>query len=89
MLQENMKHKEERIHATQKPADLYTYLYQLADLKPGDTVLDPFLGSGSSRIAAYDMGLDFTGYEMNKVYFDLQNDRFDRHTAQYSLFVED
>lgn len=64
-------------------------MYQLADLKPGDTVLDPFLGSGSSRIAAYDMGLDFTGYEMNRVYFDLQNDRFDRHTAQYSLFVED
>ena len=89
MLQENMKNKEERIHATQKPVDLYVYLYQLADLKPGDSVLDPYLGSGSSRIAAYDMGLDFIGYETNKTYYRLQEERFERHTAQINLFLEE
>lgn len=89
MLQENMKNKEERIHATQKPVDLYVYLYQLADLKPGDSVLDPYLGSGSSRIAAYDMGLDFIGYEINKTYYRLQEERFERHTAQMNLFLEE
>ena len=87
MLQENMKNKEERIHATQKPVDLYVYLYHLADLKPGDTILDPYLGSGSSRIAAHDMGFNFTGYEINETYFKLQKERFERHTAQMSLFV--
>ena len=81
-----MKNKEERIHATQKPVDLYVYLYHLADLKPGDTILDPYLGSGSSRIAAHDMGFNFTGYEINETYFKLQEERFERHTAQMSLF---
>ena len=87
MLQEDMKHKEERIHATQKPIDLYRYLYNLCGLKSGDTVLDPFLGSGSSRIAAYDMGLGFVGYEKNEVYSRLMQERFERHTAQMNLFL--
>ena len=89
MLQEDMKHKEERIHATQKPVALYSYLYRLAKLKPGDKVLDPYLGSGSSRIAAYDMGLDFTGYEIDPTYFALEEERFARHTAQMNLFVDE
>ena len=89
MLQENMKRKEERIHATQKPVDLYVYLYQLAELSPGESVLDPYLGSGSSRIAAYDMGFSFTGCEINQTYYKLQEERFERHTAQMNLFVEE
>ena len=88
MLQENMKHKEERIHATQKPIDLYRYCYQLAGLKEGDTVLDPYVGSGSSRIAAYEMGLNYIGYEISPVYWQLQEERFERHTAQMSLWED-
>ena len=88
MLQEDMKNKEVRIHATQKPAALYRYCYQLADLKNGDKILDPYLGSGSSRIAAYDMGLDFWGYEIDKTYFDLQEERFAKHAAQMNLFID-
>ena len=87
MLQQDMKNKEIRIHATQKPVALYRYCYQLAELKSGDKVLDPYLGSGSSRIAAYDMGLNFTGYEISPVYFDLQEERFAKHTAQQNLFL--
>lgn len=87
MLQQDMKNKEVRIHATQKPVALYRYCYQLAELKSGDKVLDPYLGSGSSRIAAYDMGFDFIGYEISPVYFDLQEERFAKHTAQQNLFL--
>lgn len=87
MLQQNMKEKEVRIHATQKPVDLYAYIYRLAKAKPGDRVLDPYLGSGSSRIAAYDMGLSFWGYEIERVYFDLQEERFEAHAAQGNLFL--
>ena len=50
-------------------------------------ILDTHLGSGSSRIAAYDAGLDFVGYEIDKEYFDKQEERFAAHAAQMSLFV--
>ena len=86
MLQENMKEKEIRYHPTQKPVALFTYCYQLAGLKPGDTVLDCYMGSQSSRIAAYDMGLNYIGYEISEVYFNIGNERFEEHAAQISLF---
>lgn len=44
------------------------------------------LGSGSSRIAAWDAGLDFVGYEIDPDYFAAQEKRFMDHTAQLSLF---
>ena len=39
------------------------------------------------NIAAYDAGLDFVGYEIDKTYFDLQEQRFEKHTAQQNLFL--
>ena len=53
----------------------------------GDTVLDPFLGSGTTRIAAYDLGRNFVGYEIDKEYFDKQEKRFAEHSAQLNLFL--
>ena len=53
----------------------------------GDMVFDPFLGSGTTRIAAYDLKRDFIGCEISKEYFDKQEERFERHAAQMSLFV--
>lgn len=55
----------------------------------GDTVFDPFLGSGTTRIAAYDLNRDFIGTEISKEYFDKQEERFARHTAQTSLFIDE
>lgn len=77
--------QEGTIHPTQKPVVLYRWLYQRY-AKPGDKILDTHLGSGSSRIAAYDAGLDFIGYEIDKEYFDKQEERFAAHTAQINLF---
>ena len=54
--------------------------------KKGDKILDTHLGSGSSRIAAYDMGFDFIGIEIDKEYFDKQEKRFKEHCTQGSLF---
>ena len=76
-----------RFHPTQKPPELYAWIYKHF-AQPGDKILDTHLGSGSSRIAAYDAGLDFVGYEIDKYYFERQEERFARHTAQMSLFVE-
>ena len=85
MLQGDMKNKEHRIHPTQKPIKLYKWIFQNY-AKPTDKILDTHLGSGSSRIAAYDAGLDFTGYELDKDYYEAQELRFKKHTSQGSLF---
>lgn len=88
MLQEDMKHKEKRIHATQKPVALYTWRFKRY-AKRGDRILDTHLGSGSSRIAAYDLGLDFVGCELDPTYFKLQEERFNEYAAQQSFFILD
>lgn len=74
-----------RIHPTQKPISLYAWIYSRF-AKPGDKILDTHLGSGSSRIAAWDAGLDFCGYEIDPDYFAAQEQRFREHTAQMTLF---
>ena len=73
------------IHPTQKPVILYKWLLKNY-AKPGYRILDTHLGSGSSRIAAHDMGFDFEGYEIDKDYFDAQEKRFQNHIKQQSLF---
>jgi site-specific DNA-methyltransferase (adenine-specific) len=87
MLQGDMKNKEDRFHPTQKPVALYRWIFHHY-AKQGDKILDTHLGSGSSRIAAYDAGLDFVGYEIDETYFRLQEERFARHTSQMSLFID-
>jgi len=84
MLQQNMKDKEQRIHPTQKPVALYKWLLQNY-AKQGDKILDTHLGSGSSRIAAYEMGFDFTAFELDKEYFEAQEKRYKAHIAQLKL----
>jgi site-specific DNA-methyltransferase (adenine-specific) len=75
----------ERIHPTQKPVALYKWLLQNY-AKQGDKILDTHLGSGSSRIAAYDMRFDFTAFELDKEYFDAQEKRFHQFKSQLKLF---
>lgn len=75
----------DRIHPTQKPVALYQWIFGKY-AKDGDKILDTHLGSGSSRIAAYNAGLDFVGCEIDKDYFDAQEKRFFEHTRQISLF---
>lgn len=76
---------EKRFHPTQKPIALYEWVYQQF-AKPGDKILDTHLGSGSSRLAAYTMGLDFVGCEIDPDYFKAQEERFENYTNQTSLF---
>lgn len=86
IMQGNKRLNEIRIHPTQKPIALYEWIYSRYT-KPGDKILDTHLGSGSSRIAAYDAGLDFVGCEIDPDYFDLEEQRFERHTAQVRFDV--
>ena len=73
-----------KIHPTQKPVKLYKWLLNRY-AKPGDRILDTHVGSGSSRIACHEMGFDFTGYEIDKDYWQAQEDRFYHATRQKEL----
>lgn len=87
--QQGDKSKNEvRIHPTQKPVALYTWILQKY-ARPGDKILDTHLGSGSSRIAAYDLGFDFVGCEIDEDYFEAQETRFLKHSAQENLFLQE
>ena len=74
-----------RFHPTQKPVALYAWIFQNF-AKPGMRILDTHLGSGSSRIAAYDAGLDFVGYEIDRTYFEKAEERYKKHISQLDLF---
>lgn len=78
--------KESRFHPTQKPIALYKWIFQNY-AKPGWRILDTHLGSGSSRIAAYDMGLDFYSCELDPDYFAAQEKRFSDHISKPQLFA--
>lgn len=75
--QGNKKLNEKRIHPTQKPVILYKWLLEKY-ANPEGKILDTHLGSGSSRIAAYKLGFDFYATEIDKEYFDAQEERFRR-----------
>lgn len=82
--QGNKSKNEVRIHPTQKPVYLYEWLLKKY-AEPGYTILDTHLGSGSSRIAAHNLGFDFFGYEIDKTYFQDQEKRFKEHIKQIRL----
>lgn len=86
MLQQNMKDKEARIHPTQKPVALYSWIYQNY-LPDGGIVLDTHLGSGSNRIAADKAGnIDFVGCELDKDYFEAQEKRWKEYKQQLTIW---
>jgi len=61
-------------HPTQKPEKLMSHFIKILTNK-GDMVLDPFMGSGTSGVAAVKSGRDFTGIEINKTYFKIAKKR--------------
>ena len=83
--QGNKKLNEKRIHPTQKPIKLYSWIYKNY-LPNGGKVIDTHLGSGSNRIAAeLTNNIDFTGYELDKEYFDAAEKRWQIHIAQQKI----
>lgn len=73
------------IHPCQRPLALYKWLLKNY-AKPGDKILDTHMGSQSSRIAAYDMGFDYWGFEIDKEYFEAGCKRFEDFKNQLKLF---
>lgn len=86
MLQGDMKNKEQRIHPNQKPVKLYEWLLTNY-AKPGQRILDTHLGSGSSAIAANNLGFEFVGMELDADYFKAACQRIEQATAQTRMFA--
>ena len=84
MLQGNMKDKEIRIHPTQKPVALYSWLLSKY-AKPGDKIIDTHAGSASSLIACHMHGLEFIGFEIDPEYYLLANERLIAEMSQMRL----
>ena len=68
------QHAEREDHPTQKPLEIVERMVR-ASCPPGGTVLDPFMGSGTSAVAALRNGRDFIGFELNPDYFAIVEKR--------------
>ena len=76
---------ERDIHPTQKPVNLIRR-FILASTNEGDTVLDPFMGSGTTAIACIKEKRHFIGFELSKEYFDKACRRIKAEQAQLTLW---
>ena len=72
---ETIRSREAKLHPDRFPAELPIRCIKLAGLKPGSIVLDPFMGSGTTGIAAKNLGMDFIGIEISDKYFEIANRR--------------
>ena len=68
-------------HPTVKPLKLMTYLITIGS-RPGDTILDPFLGSGTTGVAAAILNRNFIGFEINESYFEIAENRIKARQTQ-------
>ena len=72
------------IHPTQKPVKLFEWIIKNY-AKEGDTICDPFFGSGSCLVAAVRMGHQFIGFEKEKTYFEKAQIRIKAAQSQGKL----
>jgi len=84
------KHKAKNIHPTVKPLKLMSYLVTIGS-RPGDTILDPFMGSGTTGVASKILHRDFIGFEIEGKYFEIAQQRIENKVAKgdISMFEED
>ena len=81
------KGQEERHgHPTQKPLEVMKWC--IGHAPQSDTILDPFMGSGTTGVAAVQMGRDFIGIEREPKYFDIACKRIEQAQRQGDLFIE-
>ena len=72
-------------HPTRKPVDLMRYIVRLS-VRPGRAALDPFMGSGTTGVAAVQMGRKFIGIEREPKYFDIACKRIEDAQRMGDMF---
>lgn len=76
-----MKKAERTSHPTQKPLAMLEYILRGLS-NPDDTILDPFVGSGSTLVACHRTGRKGIGFELNEEYYEMARKRLEQETAQ-------
>lgn len=74
-----------KLHPTQKPLELMRYMVRTYS-NPGDLVLDPFMGSGTTAVACVLEKRDFIGFELDEAYFHSANKRLRDLTGPFKLY---
>lgn len=76
---------EKKVHPTMKPLKVMLWTIE----KAGDvnTIFDPFMGSGTTGVAAIQMGRKFIGIEKDKVYFDIACERIYKAKEDQGMFA--
>ena len=74
-----------KIHPHEKPVGLMRSIIRIL---PGETILDPFMGSGTTGVACAKLGRKFIGIELEPKYFDIACQRIEKAYDQPDLFVE-
>lgn len=77
---------EQKHHITGKPTALFRDLLQLTE--PGEIILDPFMGSGTTGVAAVKLGRRFIGIEIEERYFDIACRRIAEAERQPDMLVQ-
>lgn len=72
-------------HPTQKPVRLMTWCIE--QIKATGTVMDPFMGSGTTGVACMNLGRKFIGIEIEKKYFDIACERIENAQRQQRMFA--
>ena len=80
-------HRAETDHPCERPVELYGWCIEYLP-KPINSVLDPYVGSGSCGVAAVRMGHKFIGIEREPKYFDIACKRIEQAQKQVDMFVE-
>jgi DNA modification methylase len=75
-----------KLHPTQKPIQVMQWC--LGHIPQAKTILDPFMGSGTTGVACARTGRRFVGVEMDDSYFDIACDRIRKAYAQPDMFVK-
>jgi len=76
-IKENIKKNGKKVHSTQKPEALLHRII-LATTNKDDTILDPFLGTGTTAVVAKKLGRKYFGIEKDKKYFKAANERINK-----------
>ena len=77
----------ERNHPTEKPVGLMRWCIEKLKDRP-QVILDPFMGSGTTGVAAINLGRKFIGIEIEPKYFDIACRRIEEATKQTDLFIK-
>ncbi len=80
------EYTQERNHPTQKPLPLMSWCVERT--AGAETILDPFMGSGTTGVACVNLGRKFIGIEIEERYFDIACRRIEEATRQPRLFAE-